>query len=148
MISRTISGEEQQAGAPDGLILMPTTSFGSINFAHAACADFSPVNSNIARSSMPCTIGCETRFRMMALGSRISTTRPGKSPGIPSGDGFVSGQTAEFDGWHCRRRHVGSHHRIKSLNQQRSASNAAGFHERTAIHGRFLIRSVQPVQPS
>src|SRR2546430_13852292 len=51
MISRTISGEEQQAGAPEGLILMPTTSVGSINLAHAARSEPWPV-----RSFIPCSI--------------------------------------------------------------------------------------------
>ena len=82
MISRTISGDEQHAGAPDGLILIPTTSLGRINFAHASRADLSPVNSFIARSSIRPTMGCETRLRTMALSSRTSTTRPGSgSPG-------------------------------------------------------------------
>ena len=36
MISRTISGDEQQAGAPEGLILIPTMSDGSTNLAQAA----------------------------------------------------------------------------------------------------------------
>src|SRR5436190_9428552 len=44
MTSRTISGEEQQAGAPEGLILIPTTSVGSTNL------DW-PV-----RSFIPCSI--------------------------------------------------------------------------------------------
>ncbi len=92
MISRTISGEEQQAGAPDGLILIPTMSWGSTNFAQAACADFSPVNSCIACSSIWCTIGCETRFPTMAFRSRSSITRPGRSPGMPSGEALYSGK--------------------------------------------------------
>src|SRR5580704_12724378 len=85
MISRTISGEEQQAGAPDGLILIPTMSAGSTNLAHAAEADFSPVNSFIPRSIMPRTTGCETRLLTIEFESWTSTTRPGNSPGIPFG---------------------------------------------------------------
>src|ERR1700681_681033 len=88
MISRRISGEEQQAGAPDGLILIPTMSLGSTNFAHAACADFSSVNSFIACSSIWRTIDCETRLRTIAFGSRTSITRPGNNPGMPSGEGL------------------------------------------------------------
>src|ERR1700739_1786038 len=88
IISRTISGEEQQAGAPDGLILMPTTSFGSINLAHESFADFSPVNSFIAWSSKRRSTGRATRLRTIAFWSRTSITRPGNSPGIPSGDGL------------------------------------------------------------
>src|SRR6266480_6159746 len=86
MISRTISGEEQQAGAPDGLILIPTISWGSTNLAHAACADCFPVSSFIACSSIWPTIGCETRLRTIEFGLWISITRPGKSPGMPRGD--------------------------------------------------------------
>src|SRR6476620_5943312 len=86
MISRTISGDEQQAGAPEGLILIPTTSEGSTNLAQAAETDRSPVNSCIPRSIMSRTTGCETRLRTMDFESVTSTTRPGNSPGIPSGD--------------------------------------------------------------
>src|SRR5271165_527982 len=91
IISLTSSGEEQQAGAPDGLILIPTTSFGSMNFASAACADGSPVSSFSPRSNISCTIGCETRFLTIDRLSAISTTRPGNSPGIPRGDFFLHG---------------------------------------------------------
>src|SRR3984893_1160740 len=86
MISRTISGDEQQAGAPDGLILMPTISDDSTNLAHAAGTDRSPVNSFIPRSIMLRTTGCETRLRTMEFESWTSTTRPGNNPGIPSGE--------------------------------------------------------------
>src|SRR5437870_3734390 len=91
MISRIISGEEQQAGAPEGLILMPTTSVGSINLAHAARRERSPVSSFIPCSIMRPTTGCETRFRTMDFGSESSTTRPGNNPGIPSGDCLTCG---------------------------------------------------------
>src|SRR6476660_9713244 len=86
MISRTISGDEQQAGAPEGLILIPTTSEGSTNLAQAAATDRSPVNSFIPRSIISRTTGCETRLRTMDFESVTSTTRPGNSPGMPSGD--------------------------------------------------------------
>src|SRR5256885_8882120 len=91
IISRTISGDEQHAGVPEGLILMPTTSLGSRNFAHAAVTELSPVSSFIPRSSMRCTTRCETRLRAMELGSEISITRPGNNPGIPSGEDLLCG---------------------------------------------------------
>src|SRR6202021_2620400 len=84
------SGEEQQAGAPEGLILIPTMSLGSTNLAHAACTDFSPVNSFIECSSIWRTIGWDTRLRTIAFDLRTATTRPGNSPGIPSGEGLKS----------------------------------------------------------
>src|SRR5580765_7648858 len=86
IISLTISGDEQQAGAPEGLILIPTMSEGSTNFAQAAATERSPVNSVMPRSIMDRTTGCETRFRAMAFGLETSTTRPGNSPGMPSAD--------------------------------------------------------------
>src|SRR5207253_9963400 len=92
MISSTISVEEQQSGAPERLILIPTVSAVSINFAHAARTDLSPVKSFIPSSSIRRTTGCETRFRTIEPGSEISTTRPGNSPGIPSGDGLACGR--------------------------------------------------------
>src|SRR5256885_16961902 len=91
MISRTISGEEQQAGAPEGLILMPTTSVGSITLAHAARNERSPVSSFIPCSIMRPTAGCETRFWTIDFGSDSSTTRPGNNPGIPSGECLTCG---------------------------------------------------------
>src|SRR3984957_4627071 len=92
MISRRISGEEQQAGAPDGLILIPTMSPGLINFAQAACADFSCVSSFIAYSSICRTIGCETRLRAMALGFRTSITRPGNNHCMSKGEPLEYGR--------------------------------------------------------
>src|SRR5438105_13415278 len=86
MISRTISGDEQHAGAPDGLILIPTISEGSTNFAQAAATVRSPVNSFMPRSIMARTIGCATRLRTMDFESETSTTRPGNNPGMPSTD--------------------------------------------------------------
>src|SRR6266567_384311 len=86
MISLTISGDEQQAGAPDGLILIPTISEGSTNFAQAAAVERSPVNSFMPCSIMARTTGCETRLPAMEVGSETSTTRPGNSPGMPSAD--------------------------------------------------------------
>src|SRR5581483_5121808 len=91
IISRTISGDEQHAGVPEGLILIPTTSLGPINFAHAAVTELSPVSSFIPCSSIWCTTGCETRLRTIEVGFEISTTRPGNNPGIPSGDGLPCG---------------------------------------------------------
>ena len=79
-------GDEQQAGAPEGLILIPTMSEGSTNLAQAAATERSPVNSLIPRSIMARTTGCETRLRTMDFESVTSTTRPGNSPGMPSGD--------------------------------------------------------------
>src|SRR4029077_15942110 len=86
MISLTISGDEQQAGAPDGLILIPTMSEGSTNLAQAAATECSPVNSFIPRSIIARTTCCETRLRTTELESVTSTTRPGNSPGMPSAD--------------------------------------------------------------
>src|SRR6267154_447962 len=88
-ISLTISGEEQQAGAPEGLILMPTMSFGSMNLLHASRTSCAPVNSHNARSSIRRMTGCETRLDTIAWGSATSTTRPGKSPGMRKGEGCV-----------------------------------------------------------
>src|SRR5437867_13425789 len=70
---------------------MPTTSVGSINLAHAARRERSPVSSFIPCSIMRPTTGCETRFRTMDFGSESSTTRPGNNPGIPSGDCLTCG---------------------------------------------------------
>src|SRR3954469_4267432 len=91
MISRTISGDEQQAGAPDGLILIPTMSEGSTNLAQAARNEGSPVNSFIPRSIIPRTTDCDTRLRTMDSEWLTSTTVPGNNPGIPSED--FSGRT-------------------------------------------------------
>src|SRR5438270_9394175 len=91
IISRTISGEEQHAGAPEELILIPTTSLGSTNFAQAARTELSPVSSLSPRSIIFPTRGWETRLATIALGSEIWITRPGYKPGIPSGDGFANG---------------------------------------------------------
>src|SRR5256886_11468544 len=91
MITRTISGEEQQAGAPEGLILTPTTSVGSINLDHASRSELSPVSSFIPCSIMRPMMGCETRFRTIDFGSDSSTTRPGNNPGIPSGECLACG---------------------------------------------------------
>src|SRR2546423_12125127 len=88
IISRTSSGEEQQAGAPEGLILIPTTSVGSMNFNQAALTVLSPVSSFIPSSSMRRMIPCETRFPAMDRGSETCTTRPGNKPGIPRGEGL------------------------------------------------------------
>src|SRR5215471_3946809 len=92
MISRTISGEEQQAGAPEGLILTPTTSLGSTNLAQAARNEPSPVNSFNPRSIMPATTACDTRLPTMALAADTCTTRPGYNPGIPSGEACAGGR--------------------------------------------------------
>src|SRR5882724_1988851 len=86
MISLTISGDEQQAGAPDGLILIPTISVGSTNLAQAAATEYSPVSSFMPRSIMERTTGCETRLRTMEFEWETSTTRPGNNPGMPSAD--------------------------------------------------------------
>src|SRR6266550_8345131 len=90
MISRTSSGEEQQAGAPEGLILIPTTSVGSMNFNQAALTVLSSVSSFIPSSSMRRMIPCETRFPAMDRGSETCTTRPGNKPGIRRGEGLKS----------------------------------------------------------
>src|SRR5256884_6599114 len=90
MISRTSSGEEQQAGAPEGLILIPTTSVGSMNFNQAALTVLSSVSSFIPSSSMRRMILCERRFPAMDRGSETCTTRPGNKPGIPRGEGLKS----------------------------------------------------------
>src|SRR5271169_2764022 len=103
IISLTNSGEEQHAGAPDGLIFTPTTSFGSTNFANAASVEFSPVNSFNPRSSISCTIGCETRLSTIARASATSTTRPGNNPGIPKGDFLPSGASRTSIGGACGR---------------------------------------------
>src|SRR5438477_10913325 len=87
--SRTISGEEQQAGAPEGLILIPTTSAGSTNLAHAAGIELSPVSSLRPCSNMLLISACATRLRRIESGFETSTTRPGNSPGIPKGEGLV-----------------------------------------------------------
>src|SRR5207237_814020 len=49
-ISRMISGEEQHAGAPEGLILIPTMSAGPMNLAQAAGSELSLVSSFMPRS--------------------------------------------------------------------------------------------------
>src|SRR6202008_1061865 len=90
-ISLTQPGHEQHAGAPEGLILIPTTSVVSTNFAQAARTEDSPVSSFIPCSSIWRTMGCETRFRTMDRGSDTSTTRPGYNPGIPRSERFPSG---------------------------------------------------------
>src|SRR5215470_18006737 len=87
IISRRISGEEQQAGAPDGLILRPTISCGSMNRAQASRPELAPVSSFMARLSIWPTIGCATRFLTMAFDSGTSTTLPGNKPGIPRAEG-------------------------------------------------------------
>src|ERR1700730_10124680 len=86
MISLTISGDEQQAGAPDGLILTPTISEGSTNFVQAAATERSLVNSFMPRSILARTHGWETRLRTIEFESETSTTRPGNNPGMPSAD--------------------------------------------------------------
>ena len=133
MISRTISGDEQQAGAPDGLILMPTISEGSTNFAQAAATERSPVNSFIPRSIMSRTTGCETRLRTMEFESVTSTTRPGNNPGIPSADlaGFGPWTTSIGGGW---QGHVAEGSGIDAIKEQAGASHTTGFDERPPIH--------------
>src|SRR5437899_8622639 len=91
-ISRMISGEEQHAGAPEGLILIPTTSAGPMNLAQAAGSELSLVSSFMPRSIMTLISGCATRLRAIALALETSTTRPGNSPGIPNGDGLTCGR--------------------------------------------------------
>src|ERR1041384_4075523 len=86
-ISRIISGDEQQAGAPEGLILIPTTSLGSMNLDHAARSELSPVNSFMPLSIIRATTGCDTRLATIACGDETCTTRPGYSPGMPNGEG-------------------------------------------------------------
>src|SRR5580704_8521582 len=90
MISLMISGEEQQAGAPDGLILIPTMSAGVTNFAQAAALLVSPVSSFIPRSSITLITGCETRLFTIERESNSSITRPGYKPGMRSGEGLAS----------------------------------------------------------
>src|SRR3989442_13921927 len=62
-ISRMISGEEQHAGAPEGLILIPTMSAGPMNLAQAAGSELSLVSSFMPRSIMTLISGCATRLR-------------------------------------------------------------------------------------
>src|SRR5438876_7353155 len=57
-ISRMISGEEQHAGAPEGLILIPTMSAGPMNLAQAAGSELSLVSSFMPRSIMTLISGC------------------------------------------------------------------------------------------
>src|SRR5437016_8215242 len=66
-ISRMISGEEQHAGAPEGLILIPTMSAGPMNLAQAAGSELSLVSSFMPRSIMTLISGCATRLRAIAL---------------------------------------------------------------------------------
>src|SRR5919108_2893008 len=98
IISRTISGEEQQAGAPDGLILIPTMSLGATNLAHAARIELSPVSSRMPRSIIRAITGCDTRLPTIASGENNSTTRPGNRPGIPSLDDLASGRPCTSTG--------------------------------------------------
>ena len=88
MISRMISGEEQQAGAPDGLILMPTMSLGSMNFAQASREDV------LARQFFhrPLEHTAHNRLRNAIARDRIRVVDlddpSGKNPGMPSGEGL------------------------------------------------------------
>src|SRR5207244_12454397 len=81
-ISRMISGEEQHAGAPEGLILIPTTSAGPMNLAQAAGSELSLAGSFMPRSRMTLISGCATRLRALALALETSHTPPGTSPGL------------------------------------------------------------------
>ena len=101
MISRTNSGEEQHAGAPDGLILIPTTSFGSTNFANAAVVEFSPVNSFSPRSQHLVYHRLGDSVSRNARASATSTTRPGYNPGMPNGDFFAKGASCTSIGGAC-----------------------------------------------
>src|SRR5438128_11973891 len=91
-ISRMISGEEQHAGAPEGLILIPTMSAGPMNLAQAAGSELSLVSSFMPRSIMTLISGCATRLLAITLAFETSTTRPGIGPGIPTGDGLTCGR--------------------------------------------------------
>src|SRR5437879_12086468 len=88
-ISRMISGEEQHAGAPEGLILIPTTSAGPMNLAQAAGSELSLVSSFMPRSIMTLIWGCATRLRAIALALESSNTCAGNSAVIPKGDGLT-----------------------------------------------------------
>src|SRR6266496_16565 len=66
-----------------------------MNFAHASRADFSPVSSFIARSSIRPTVGCETRLRTMAFASRSSmggTAIGADSARIPGSNPCISSE--------------------------------------------------------
>src|SRR2546430_12188955 len=74
MISRTSSGEEQQAGAPEGLILIPTTSVGSMNFNQAAL-DRKSTRLNSSHSQISYAVFClkkkNTHYRQVLYCSRL-----------------------------------------------------------------------------
>src|SRR5437773_10437387 len=91
-IARMISGEEQHAGAAEGLVLIPTMSAGPMDLGPAAGSELSLVRSFMPRSIMTLISGCATRLRAIALALETSTTRPGNSPGIPNGDGLTCGR--------------------------------------------------------
>src|SRR5207244_2984284 len=67
-ISRMISGEEQHAGAPEGLILIPTMSAGPMNLAQAAGSELSLVSSFMPRSIMTLISGCATAIASDRVG--------------------------------------------------------------------------------
>ena len=70
---------------------MATTSVGTKNFAQASFATDSPVSAFMPSSTIVRTAGCETRRLTSEPEWNTCTTRPGKRPGMPSGDSGMSG---------------------------------------------------------
>ena len=91
MTSRSKGIDVTVPGTPDGFTLMATMSDGTKNFAQASFDTDSPVRAFMPSSTITRTAGCETRRSTSEPAWCTCTTRPGKSPGMPSGDRGVSG---------------------------------------------------------
>ena len=90
MTSRIKAIDVTVPGTPEGFTLSATMSVGNEEWAQASFAFDSPVRAFRPSSIMVCTAGAKAGDYHGAEW-KTSTTRPGKSPGMPSGDNGTSG---------------------------------------------------------